>query len=142
MTWVTPKTNWNGESTAGVYTGDYFTCTDFNRIKNNLEYLRDLAVQYFPVFVIHSLGADRGYSDYIYADEFNKIEENLNIINNHTFRYDFGETPVFYDNGQFINAAELNRIESAILSIYNLLNDNNRERYRMFVWNFGKGLGL
>lgn len=43
MSWSTPKTDWNGETVDGVYTGDRFNAVDFNRIKNNLEYLRELA---------------------------------------------------------------------------------------------------
>ena len=44
MSWSTPKTDWNGETVDGVYTGDRFNAVDFNRIKNNLEYLRELAI--------------------------------------------------------------------------------------------------
>ena len=45
MSWSAPKTDWNGETVDGVYTGDRFNAVDFNRIKNNLEYLRELAIK-------------------------------------------------------------------------------------------------
>ena len=76
--WTTPKTDWSGETIDGVYIGDRFNAADFNRIKNNLEYLRELAVQLYKEFTIHSLGSDRTPKDYFYADEINKlVSENL-----------------------------------------------------------------
>ena len=141
--WTQPKTNWSGSSVNGVYTGDHFTCVDFNRIKNNLEFLRDIAIIYYPSFPIISLGADRTYADFVYADEINAMESNLNTINEHTVNRDYGKTPVFYPNDDMIDFAELNRLESAILDIYYaLVNQNDSEHKRMFTWNFGKGLGL
>ena len=53
--WTTPKTDWYGVSEDGVYRGDRFNAVDFNRIKNNLEYLRDLAQTMYEEFAIHSL---------------------------------------------------------------------------------------
>ena len=52
--WTTPKTDWYGVSEDGVYRGDRFNAVDFNRIKNNLEYLRDLAQTMYEEFAIHS----------------------------------------------------------------------------------------
>ena len=47
MAWTTPKTDWYGVTNPsdGVYTGDRFNAVDFNRIKNNLTYLRELALK-------------------------------------------------------------------------------------------------
>ena len=46
MAWQTPKTDWHGAVDAnGVYSGDRFNAADFNRIKNNLTYLRGVANQ-------------------------------------------------------------------------------------------------
>ena len=78
--WITPKTNWRGEFIGDVYVGDKFNATDFNRIKNNLSYLCELAVKMYDEFTIHSLGSDRTPKDYFYADEINKLEENLNTM--------------------------------------------------------------
>ena len=47
MAWITPKTDWYGEVVDGVYVGDRFNASDYNRIKNNLSYLRELAVQMY-----------------------------------------------------------------------------------------------
>ncbi len=66
MAWSTPKTDWFGSTDSeGVYTGDRFDAVDFNRIKNNLEYLRTLAIKMYDDFSINVLGQDREYSDYL-----------------------------------------------------------------------------
>lgn len=65
MSWSTPKTDWNGETVDGVYTGDRFNAVDFNRIKNNLKYLRELAIKMYDEFAIQSVGSDKTVKDYI-----------------------------------------------------------------------------
>lgn len=144
MSWVTPKTDWNGTTEDGVYIGDYFSAVDFNRIKNNLEYLRDETIQYFPSYDINSLGADRTYNDFFYADEINQLEENLETINANTFRLDIGMTREYYAYGPVMDFTELNRLENATLRLYNKLQQmiTSTDRYRRFIWNFGIGAEL
>ena len=78
MAWQNPKIDWYGrENPDGTYSGDRFNAADFNRIKNNIQYLRDIAVKMYDNFEIVSLGEDRTASDYFYADEINQIESNL-----------------------------------------------------------------
>lgn len=141
--WQTPKTNWYGSvDSEGKYIGDRFNAADFNRIKNNLEHLRDMAIVMYKKFNITSLGADRTPADYFYADEINQLESNLNTINNNTLRKGYGATPSYIDNGNTMDFNELNRLEGAIFDLYNLLS-NQSEGRRMFTWNFGmKGGGL
>ena len=80
MAWSTPKTDWNGETVDGVYIGDRFNAVDFNRIKNNLEYLRELAIKMYEEFSIQSLGSDRTPKDFFYADEINALEDNTEFL--------------------------------------------------------------
>ena len=137
MAWETPKTDWYGETDAeGIYTGDRFNAVDFNRIKNNLEFLRDLAITMYEEFAINKLGDDRTVKDYFYADEINDLEENLNTINTKSINRSYGSPPTYYDNGNVMDFTELNRLESAILDLYNRLT-NESEGRRMFTWNFG-----
>ena len=137
MTWITPKTDWSGETSAdGTYVGDRFNATDFNRIKNNLEYLREMAVKLYKEFTIVSLGEDKTPADYFYADEINQIEENLNTVNNNTLKRPYGTAPNYVENGNTMDFNELNRLEGAILDLYDKLN-NEFEGRRMFTWNFG-----
>lgn len=135
--WQTPKTNWHGGVDAnGVYEGDRFNAVDFNRIKNNLQYLRDMAIKLYQEFTIPSPGADRTPRDYFYADEINQMEANLNTINAHTLKLSYGASPVYIENGNTMDFAELNRLEGAILDLYDKLNNETNGR-RMFTWNFG-----
>lgn len=143
MAWETPKTDWHGSSDSdGVYTGDRFNAVDFNRIKNNLDYLRELAIKLYEEFSIVSLGNDRTPADYFYADEINQLEENLKTVNANSLRRSYGNAPTYVDNGNTMDFVELNRLEGAILDLYDRLT-NEFEGRRMFTWNFGmKGGGL
>jgi hypothetical protein len=135
--WQTPKTDWYGSVTSsGTYTGDRFNAEDFNRIKNNLDYLRDMAIKLYDEFSIVSLGDDRTPVDYFYADEINQLEENLNTINSKTLKRAYGDSPVYIENGNTMTYAELNRLEGAILDLYDRLSNEANGR-RMFTWNFG-----
>ena len=137
MVWVTPKTDWNGyTSVDGIYIGDRFNAVDFNRIKNNLDYLRELAIKLYEEFSINNLGDDRTPADYFYADEINSIEENLTIINEKTLKRSYGTPQTYVDNGRTMNFEELNRIERATLDLYEKLT-NQFDGRRTFTWNFG-----
>ena len=142
MAWTTPKTDWYGTTDAdGVYIGDRFNAADFNRIKNNLDFLRDLAIKLYDEFSLVSLGQDRVPGDYFYADEINQLEENLVTLNANTLRRNDGAAPVYNANGNTMDFTELNRLERAILDLYDRLN-NQSEGRRMFTWNFGMKGGL
>ena len=136
MAWTTPKTDWYGAVVNGVYTGDRFNAVDFNRIKNNLVYLRDLAVKVYEEFSITAVGADKTTADYFYAEEINKMEQNLATINAKTLKMSYGTAPTYSDNGRTMDCAELNRLEGAILDLYDKLT-NQYEGRRKFKWNFG-----
>lgn len=120
----------------GVYTGDRFNASDFNRIKNNLTFLRDMAIKLYKEFSLVSLGDDRVPGDYFYADEINQLEENLETLNTNTLRMSYGSAPVYNDNGTTMDFNELNRLEGATLDLYDRLT-NESEGRRMFTWNFG-----
>lgn len=135
--WQTPKIDWYGAVDAnGVYSGDRFNAEDFNRIKNNLQCLRDLAVTIYDEFDIGLVGDDKTVKDYFYADEINQLEQNLNTINTHTLNLSYGTTPTYMENGNTMDFTELNRLESATLDLYEKIK-NRIEGRRMFQWNFG-----
>lgn len=135
--WQTPKTDWHGSTDSeGNYSGDRFNAVDFNRIKNNLDYLRELAIQMYDNFTTFSLGDDRTESDYFYADEINEMEENLKIINANTLKRSYGNAPTYIDNGNTMDYKELNRLEGAILDLYNKLT-NQHDGRRTLTFNFG-----
>ena len=141
LVWITPKTDWSAQySDTGLFVGDFFNVTDYNRIKNNLLYLRELATQLIygvPEIVVGEdkhlpNNADPDFdNDNFFADEFNLIEDALETLDEAIGWVDFGEKQTFYDNGRFIDAEELNRIESASLELYDLLTNSIAGKHRL-----------
>lgn len=122
--WSVPKTDWTKD--------DKFNISDYNRIKNNLEYVRAIAITLYLSFDLEDMGEDKElFTDYFYASEFNTIEQNLELLNQKVFTQDIGKTTTFYDNGVFIQYNELNRIESAILKIWDMLLRQSTSRERL-----------
>ena len=90
MPWITPKTDWKAEyNPSGEYEADYFNIVDYNRIKNNLVYLRDVGSELFYGLPEITVGADKHYpiagspdfdNDNYFADEINKIEDGLEAL--------------------------------------------------------------
>lgn len=128
MAWSTPKTDWKAEySNIEIYLGDFFNVEDYNRIKNNLQYIRDRGSKLFYGLPVLNLGADKHFpiagspnfnNDNIFTDEINAIENGLQGIQDVIALFDYGQKKTFYENGAFIDYAELNRIESAELDLY------------------------
>lgn len=142
MAWKQPKTDWEGKSdSAGNYTGDYFNAEDYNRIKGNIETLRDLARELYLDFRVQDMGTDKAVGDYLYADEINTMEENLDKICRNTIPVLAGKKKSYYENTATIDFAELNRIESCCLELYkNLTNQRDGGRYRLaFALGTGRG---
>lgn len=122
MEWITPKTDWQARyDESGSLTGDYVNYYDYNRIKNNLVYVRNYAVSLFFRVPTITVGVDKDVGDKYLPSEFNLIEQALETIAKKTTKRDYGETQVFYGNGRFIGYEELNRLESATLDIYEYL---------------------
>ena len=113
MSWITPKTDWTGN--------DAVSYSNYNRIKNNLNYLKELANELYLPFSIEDMGADKNKTSHYYASEFNAFENNLTTINDSIYSLEIGTEKTFVDGGKFIDYTELNRIESACLNIYKLL---------------------
>ncbi len=113
--WHTPKTNWTPYDRLNYY--------DFNRIKNNLEWLHEKAQELWKPFDIEDMGMDvEGYAVIRQPYKiFNKFERNLEIINKNIFVQNYGMKQTFYPNGVFIKWDELNRIEGAILEMRSIL---------------------
>lgn len=121
MAWTTPKTDWNsshGED--GSYTGDYFSYVDFNRIRNNLEALTTLAQELYHFTFTSTLPGTKTVTGYPYASDINAFETRLDEINRQSINVQIGTKKSYSDNGAFIDATELNRIESATLNLYNI----------------------
>lgn len=112
--WKPPKVNWT--------VNDRFNYVDYNRIKNNLKWLYEKAVELSKYFEIEDMGEDvNSYEAYWSVAFFNAWEHNLDIINRNVLIRDYGEMQTFYENGVFIQWDELNRIEGATLEMRGIL---------------------
>lgn len=128
--WKPPKTDWK-------YT-DRFNFVDYNRIKNNLIYLHNRAVELWRDFSIEDMGADiEVYTAGWDVDIFNLFERNLETINQNIFKKDYGYSQTFFENGPFIKYNELNRIESAMLSMKDIL-DRHKLSVRKVPFTLGR----
>ena len=137
MAWSTPKTDWYGEvNVEGEYQGDRFNAVDYNRIKNNIDYLHDLSLEMYEPYTYTNMGNDKSPGDFFYADEIMNIEQAFTQLVANTFPRDYGTSPTYSANGNTMDFNELNRLESAILNFYNILT-NQKQGLRHFTWNFG-----
>ena len=97
-------------------------CSDYNRIKENIEFLKELAYTlYFP-FPLEDMGEDKAEEEYPYADEINRIADNLELLAAGSYHVDVGPKTVYEENGPYIAYEDLNRIESATLQLYENMN--------------------
>lgn len=142
MAWITPKTDWSSHYDAdGNYEGDFFNYADYNRIKNNLAFLAELASEYTLVPPI-PLGVDKHAidplhpdvdNDNFFADEINQIEDGLDTIARLVPYIYVGSKRTYTENGRFIDAAELNRIESAELRLRDWLEKSVGDKMRLEI---------
>lgn len=113
MSWIEPKTDWTSS--------DYFNAEDYNRIIGNVIYLKAFSDALFNSLTNVSLGEEKTKISLIYAREMNNIESSIDKLNFETYRLDLGETKEYLPNTRTLNFEDLNRIESAILLLYNTM---------------------
>lgn len=118
--WTKPKTDWE--------TNSRFDMRDYNRIKNNLDYLKELFITLQPAVNWQNMGSDKGYTDYPYADDINRFEDNLDTLNKSFINLEIGDKKTFYENQPFIDFNELNRIEKGIQLLYEHLYGSSQSR--------------
>lgn len=136
--WQEPKVDWkviydeNGE-----YLGDFFNADDFNRIKNNLVYLYDIAETIFPdVELIQEWSRDKTYRDYLYADDMRTLVENLLSLASLIGITTSLEDVKYYENHVTMTHDELNRIEEWTDKIRDLI-QNTVDGRRKLQFNLG-----
>ena len=122
--WTEPKTDWKSE--------DYVDISDYNRIKNNISYLRELALKIYVNFPWTDIGVDKTSSaQYPYADEFNALENNLESLRQNTFLFDDSDPKQWYENMKTPNYEDFNRLERACLLFYQGFNSQKENKRRL-----------
>lgn len=83
---LTPYTTWAIRyDSEGEYTGDFFNVEDYDRIKQNIEYLREYAYFLYGGFTMRSM-VDVTVESYGYASTIDALDANLEAIAANTFR--------------------------------------------------------
>ena len=113
MAWITPKVDWTSD--------DYINFTDYNRICNNLNWVKDEANELgfsYPEWEVMTLATD--YSDNSYADMWNTVVDNYNLLDDIYPSFEPIED-VFSVNGYYIAYGTLNTLERNILLLDTVL---------------------
>lgn len=111
MGWTNVKTDWKST--------DFFNISDFNRINENVISIITYTKAFKGEFSVSMNSNISSYADYYRAEHFNNIEDGISKCYEKMGMSWSKKT--FYNNGVFIDATELNRIESACLTIHNKL---------------------
>lgn len=123
--WISPKTDWKiAYDEQGNYTGDYFEPNDYNRIKNNIAFLRDYAKNLYDNSVdYHDLGEDvfYGSKNELKASWWKSLQENLEQVNEASTKLDLGTKAVYQSNEAGYLVDELNRIERVCHTMHEML---------------------
>ena len=110
-----------------------FNWGDYMSFRQGIMELYTMANDLYLGFPIKTMRQIKTYEDYFYAEDFNRIEENLETINKHVFTQDIGKTKTFYDNGQFIKYDELNRLIDGMYTLTDMLKNQMKNRRKLEI---------
>ena len=110
-----------------------FNWGDYMSFRQGIRELHTMANDLYLGFPIKTMRQIKTYEDYFYAEDFNRIEENLETINKHVFTQDIGKTKTFYDNGQFIKYDELNRLIDGMYTLTDMLKNQMKNRRKLEI---------
>ena len=116
---LTPYTAWTIQyDSEGEYTGDFFNVEDYDRIKQNIEYLREYAYFLYGGFTMRGMVAVTVES-YGYASTIDALDANLEAIAANTFRPpDMMPVKQWRGNQPPPGADDWNRIENTCLLLF------------------------
>lgn len=116
---LTPYTAWTIQyDSEGEYTGDFFNVEDYDRIKQNIEYLREYAYFLYGGFTMRGMVAVTVES-YGYASTIDALDATLEAIAANTFRPpDMLPVKQWRGNQPPPGADDWNRIENTCLLLF------------------------
>ena len=113
MAWITPKTDW--------VSSDYFNIEDYSRIRGNIQYVYEYALQLYKFFGINAM-QERTLGGAVAAELLNDVENNLDKIVENTYNLIEYRPGKSFEPGQAAwNYDDLNRIERNLLLIITML---------------------
>lgn len=74
MAWITPKTDFTAD--------DYYNYSDFNRVENNTNYLRDYLISLGYKVPLIEIKTNRDNINIDFLSSMNRIEDNIEVIKN------------------------------------------------------------
>lgn len=112
--WTTPKTSWTAN--------DYFNLDpDYNRIKSNIQYIKDFSAQMYADFPLLAMG-DFTIDGFPFDVFLNNIVDNVTRLESNLFKppNDQGMTR-YAGGGNGWDYAQLNIIESNLLRLHDAM---------------------
>lgn len=108
MAWQTPKTDW--------VSTDFFNIQDWNRIRGNIQYIKELCDRLYDYFTINGI-EEKTYSSMLYAKEINALEEDIYKINMNTYSVSANEQKSWAANMKAPSYEDFNRWERMTLKL-------------------------
>lgn len=121
MAWTEPKTDWKP--------ADAFDLEpDYARIRGNILHLAGMARRLYPAIPLAEL-AEYTIADIPGADFFSAVDGNVDALLDGCFRpFRVPRGREYAANGRVWNADDLNRIESALAALYDILRAQENTR--------------
>ena len=117
MAWIRPKTDWTIQPRVnGVYNGDWFNTSDYDRIRGNIEFLVNFAAGVGLILNDIADMPDQTMTDYPRASLMNNIEANILSLATASGIPYLGASE-WADNGPTPTVDDLNRWESACVLV-------------------------
>ncbi|HWQ98932.1 MAG TPA: hypothetical protein VN538_12690 [Clostridia bacterium] len=120
MAWQNPKTNWEVKPlVGGIYQGDWFNFSDYNRIAGNLYHLHTLGQNVLGIVFSISSMPTAVLNAFPRASDINLLEDNLYAITQNVYSPPaYTGKKTWLGNAATPTFADLNRIESACDAIF------------------------
>ncbi|MEY8357100.1 hypothetical protein AALB39_27665 [Lachnospiraceae bacterium 54-53] len=109
---------------------DYFNVADYNRIKSNICYLKQIADALFDSVEFVNMGSDKSWEEYPTPEEFRLMEQNLNYICEASGLPAEQYSP-HLGNQPFSSYEDLNQIEDACQKLFDRLYGIIKARRRL-----------
>lgn len=111
--WQKPKTDWTEN--------DKFNAEDYNRIKGNLEYLKEMYLRYYSDSIEQIEMTEQKVGNEGRVNVFNILYHNLYLLNRDTLNYPDIIDISYKGNDISANYVDWNELESNILKLYQAL---------------------